>query len=347
MLGNLLSKYMIKQLTSDKVPTVYTEKCMNSRQRRQYCEECVKACPSKALEYKKGIHLSKEKCTNCNLCAAICPSVTFVPMMETLEPLYRKVHNQNVITVGCEQAESEATIKVGCIGELPWEFLAYVALDKQLVLDLSHCIQCEKDVMKTLVENNLKRLEVFLPNELYEQNVTLSYKKETQIANQLTRREMFTYLAGQGKSSVAKAAPFLFPKNEDARVYRTLLVGKVKQLNQEEKKKYGWNSLLVTTSCYGCKTCEKLCPQEAIKIVNEDGAHYFTHNYAKCTHCGICKTVCNQDAIRFSYSKKDGKRIITACEITVRNCIICNDPIPESEDGLCIICRKKKNRGMR
>ena len=344
MLESLLSRYMIKQIAADKVPTVYSEKCINTRQKRQHCEKCVTACPANALENKKGIQLYKDKCTNCNLCVSVCPSVTFVPRMETLEPLYRAVHGQNVVTIGCSKSKADTTIKVECIAQLPWEYFAYVALDNQLQLDLSCCSQCDHQNLKSLIENHLSRLEIFLPEKLYQQHVCLLYGEDGTAGNQLTRREMFSYLYGQGKDQLAKAVPFLFPKNKDARVYRTLLVGKVRQQKKQENRLYGWDYVGVTTKCYGCGVCEQLCPQQAIVIVEEEGIRYFTHNYGKCTHCGICKTVCNQDAIRYSYSKRSGEKIVTAYKLITRNCKDCNDPIPESEDGLCMICRRKRKK---
>lgn len=45
--------------------------------------------------------------------------------------------------------------------------------------------------------------------------------------------------------------------------------------------------------CIGCKKCEKVCPEDAIHIVD----NLFTIDYEKCTACGKCVEVCPVDCI--------------------------------------------------
>ncbi len=45
--------------------------------------------------------------------------------------------------------------------------------------------------------------------------------------------------------------------------------------------------------CIGCKKCEKVCPEDAIHIVD----NLFTIDYDKCTACGECVKVCPVDCI--------------------------------------------------
>lgn len=342
MLGNLLSKYIINQVTTEKVPSIYAKKCINSRQKRMRCNACVTACPESALSYGTEIKLNTEKCSNCNRCSSVCPSVAFVPRMEAIKPLYEAVHNQNRVSICCQKSSSRGTIMVGCLCELPWEFFAYAAMDKEVILDLSGCEQCTEENAVLMIKKNIERLKEFLGQDLFYESITLADKNGKVVEAQYTRREMLFYLLNQGKETAAVAAPFLFPKNEDPRIYRTLLTGRVRKMSDEKKRLYGWNSLVIGKSCYGCQVCEKLCPQQAIQILEEEGRRYFVHNYAKCTHCSICKTVCNQKAIELSYIRKDGSRFFTAYEIESSRCKICKDPIPPSHDEYCIICRRKQ-----
>lgn len=45
--------------------------------------------------------------------------------------------------------------------------------------------------------------------------------------------------------------------------------------------------------CIGCFKCEKVCPEDAIHIVD----NLFTIEYDKCTACGKCVEVCPVDCI--------------------------------------------------
>lgn len=45
-----------------------------------------------------------------------------------------------------------------CVAALPWEALAYLALNKKIVLDLTPCGECENDACAELLRKNLTRL---------------------------------------------------------------------------------------------------------------------------------------------------------------------------------------------
>lgn len=47
------------------------------------------------------------------------------------------------------------------------------------------------------------------------------------------------------------------------------------------------------SECCGCGACSNICPQNAIKMVeNEEGFKYPTIDESKCIDCGLCKKVC-------------------------------------------------------
>ena len=49
-----------------------------------------------------------------------------------------------------------------------------------------------------------------------------------------------------------------------------------------------------SNACIGCKKCEKNCPSEAIKVINNCAVI----DYEKCTDCGLCKDNCPTGCIK-------------------------------------------------
>ena len=51
-----------------------------------------------------------------------------------------------------------------------------------------------------------------------------------------------------------------------------------------------------STKCYGCRACEKICPQKAISFrPDEEGFLYPVLSEALCVNCGLCEKVCPYD----------------------------------------------------
>lgn len=49
--------------------------------------------------------------------------------------------------------------------------------------------------------------------------------------------------------------------------------------------------------CYGCHSCENICPQQAIQMKpNEEGFLYPVFDEQKCVHCGLCVKACPYDS---------------------------------------------------
>ncbi len=55
-------------------------------------------------------------------------------------------------------------------------------------------------------------------------------------------------------------------------------------------------TLKQSTTCYGCRACEQICPKKVITMTPDDeGFLYPVMDEAKCIKCGLCKTVCPYD----------------------------------------------------
>ena len=63
-----------------------------------------------------------------------------------------------------------------CVSAYSWEALAYLALNKKIVLDLTPCGECENDVCAEHLRAVLTRLVEFFGQPLFEARFTLAYE---------------------------------------------------------------------------------------------------------------------------------------------------------------------------
>lgn len=347
MISSLISRYMMDKVMTQKTPSIKQRKCINKVQKWQKCELCKELCKSEAISLDNGIIIDESRCTNCTICAGVCPTGTIVPTLEVIEKQYNSIINLDNISISCEKEEQNSDLKVECLAILPWEFFAYLALDKKVNILNHQCETCDEVRLCEHLKKVLKRLEEFLGNELYTESINFLGADDNVKPRVYDRRDLFKLFVEESKKVMTQVSPIKLEENKNARIYRSLLVKKIRAIKErepEDTRKFGWNGLKVNSNCYGCGVCATICPQGAITIKEEESKkRKFIHNYARCTHCGLCTTVCLEKSIENIIISEDAMDLLKEVEISSLSCSVCKMPIKAEEGEICIICQRKDN----
>ena len=238
-----------------------------------------------------------------------------------------------------------------------WETLAYLALNKKLVLDLTPCGECENDVCAAQLRKELTRLVEFLGPQLFESRVTLAYEQDEAPyhVQELSRREMFSHMtegSRAGTKKLLQMLPGLRSEEDSAADFRLMLHQRTKQLKaaSETPLRYGWYLPNFTQKCFGCGKCEKACRSGALKLEDmPDGQTRVVVTPWKCSECGVCVAACSNsgiDGMKLRQLTTLGPVSIYKCSKTL--CADCGKPIaPNSSEGICSVCRIKRRTKQR
>lgn len=63
---------------------------------------------------------------------------------------------------------------------------------------------------------------------------------------------------------------------------------------------YRGRQLLDLEKCIGCGTCKRVCPNNAIDIVEFKGKKYPQIHLGKCCYCGLCAEYCPKGALKMT-----------------------------------------------
>lgn len=335
-------------------PEINRRQCWNLHPHRQACTECKDICPyGDDIFTRPNLVKSWDMCTDCGLCVSTCRSGCIAPSREQIERDIAPVDNDNdTIWIGCEQSTRQNTLVRSCICSLSWETLAYLALNKKIVLDLTPCGECENDRCAGHLRDELTRLVEFLGQDLFEARFTLAYELEQAPyhVKELSRREMFAQVGHGSKNStkqLLRMIPGLRNEEDSGMDFRLLLHQRTKQLKAayETPLRFGYYLPNFTDQCYGCGKCEKACRAGALKLEDlPDGQTRVVITPWKCSECEICVSSCSSKAI-------DGmklRQLTTLGPVSIHKCTktlckLCGKPIaPDSAEGLCSVCRIKE-----
>ena len=349
----LFTRYAMDALMKTSHPEVVRRQCWNLHPHRTPCTDCKDICPyGDAIFTRPNLVKDWDPCTDCGLCVSVCRSGCIVPSPEQVQRDTSLADTDNdTLWLGCEKSSRKNTAVRACVAAFSWETLAYLALNKKLVLDLTPCGECENDACAAQLRKELTRLVEFLGPQLFESRVTLAYQQEDAPyhVQELSRREMFSHMTEGSRAGTKKLLQMLpgLRSAEDSGVdFRLLLHQRTKQLKaaMETPLKYGYHLPNFTDKCFGCGKCEKACRAGALKLEDlPDGQTRIVITPWKCSECEVCVASCSNhgiDGMKLRQLTTLGPVSVHKCTKTL--CKECGKPIaPGSVDGVCTVCRIK------
>jgi NAD-dependent dihydropyrimidine dehydrogenase PreA subunit len=128
-------------------PEINRRQCWNLHPHRKSCTACKDICPyGDQIFTRPNLVKDWDPCTDCGLCVSVCRSRCISPSPEQVERDTSAADTDNdTIWIGCEKSVRKNSMVRACIASLSWEALAYLALNKKIVLDLTPCGECEND----------------------------------------------------------------------------------------------------------------------------------------------------------------------------------------------------------
>lgn len=348
----IFTKYAMDALMKTSHPEIDRRQCWNLSPHRSKCSDCKDICPyGESIFARPNLIRDWSACTDCGLCVSVCRSRCIEPSPEQIQQDIAPADSDNdTIWIGCQKSSRHNDLVRDCICALSWESLAYLALNKKIVLDLTPCGECENDLCAEKLRAELTRLVEFFGTALFQARFTLAYQPEEapyQVKN-LSRREMFSHMTDSSKAGsryLLRMLPGLQdPDRGKALDFRLLLNQRIKQLKAatETPVHYGWHLPAFNSKCFGCGKCEKACRAGALKIEDlPDGQSRVVITPWKCSECGVCVAACSYHAI-------DGMKLrqltslgpVSILKFKKTFCSECGKPVaPDSADGLCSVCR--------
>ena len=351
-------------------PSFAPESCINHRQRRYACTVCSAVCPKGVFSLNAGEHMKWDHCIDCGLCVAACPSRCFLPSPSAQRSYSEELDLSGPLTLACREEEEHCALRVRCLAAVPWELLALIAMQTELVLYIGHCSSCAHPEWAGCVREQLALVREFLGEERWSRQVHVltegrfeAPKEAAKEEQSLTRREFFSGMKRRMVKGIYKAASarlsFLAEDTADPMQYRRTLASAVlaeqkrAQEAAEAKERapdYGVQVPRFTADCYGCGICEKLCPPKAIEIGPEkDGKRLIYLTPWKCTGCSLCMRVCPHGGISGLHSLRvPGLTQLALVRVEGTSCERCGMPIPPgSKPPLCPACAAKAGRWKR
>ena len=157
-------------------PEINRRQCWNLHPHRKPCTECKDICPyGEQIFTRPNLVKDWDPCTECGLCVSACRSGCIIPSPEQVQRDTSAADTDNdTIWIGCEKSTRKNSMVRACISALTWETLAYLALNKKIVLDLTPCGECENDLCAAQLRKELTRLVDFFGQPMFETRFTLA-----------------------------------------------------------------------------------------------------------------------------------------------------------------------------
>lgn len=300
------------------------DKCLRVRTAANICDNCVKVCPSQAIEISNGFRIDKEKCDACGLCAGTCPTEALMLDQHSYHQLIGRAREKRKIAFTCEQNPLLGVINLPCLGYLSETLLIGLVLNCnriRLVFAAEKCASCNRQA-GALIEERLIRVQAMASRLGKEGVLLVDHGEEEEV---LTKREFFSFLKDRivtltysgwedkrtrkGKKLLPAAREFLLNSTG-----QSLKTGSQLMLSGSN---WPFAQIEVDERCTGCQVCTQICPTGALQMNDDDEEKELRHTPALCLNCGACADYCPQQAVSQG-DKVDLGKVVAATSFPLR-----------------------------
>ncbi len=345
---------------------VHSERCIHQFSPKASCARCMQVCPSGSIQLRNG-QIEVETCDGCGRCIQACPHDVFT--MDFPEIL--AVPPEGPLVIACRKHDFSdmPVFSTGCLQQFTWLQLAMLVHrfgEVVLFADEETCSACTYDwfpkgqtvLMQryglTAYEEKLhiirekEAMNDYLQTHFGDINTRREYMKKQletvkYAAKQYTKRSMNGYLDAFRETVQSKQA-LCFEKTQS----QTLVLHELYEaMSKREDEAVIPLQALAATRCRFCRTCEKLCPWQAVAIVEEEGKAVLAHHDVLCARCGVCVDLCPEHGLHWEHG-------LTVADIATPHwralaegtavvCEYCGEWFYPTEKGqtTCVICRNK------
>lgn len=334
-----------------RLPEIDADACVYATFDQANCKDCVDACPKQAWvldDYALG--LDTDACDGCGLCVPACPSGA---LHIHFPWVIRTFGGRQIALVACEHSDiNEGAGILPCIHALGLRqlLLLYNSDIKYLLVATAECKDCTRH-RPAGIHHQLEQLNSLLherkkpPMKILEHSSQVWKKifNTDEVISQGTQMPRRYFLLGGGQL-LRRQLIVLDPLN--FRESRTVPPGQLLPMTDNNNVHWPWAPRLDESHCNGCDACIKLCPTDALELINdeEESLTRYQVNPANCTGCAVCATVCDIQAISVhSFSLATSRAIY----LTEKRCTACGNTFhlprhnnSQSDAPFCRICRE-------
>ena len=300
---------------------VHLERCIHSYSPRATCKQCVHFCPNGSIQLENGC-IAVESCDGCGRCIQACPHDVFEMDFQTALAV-----KEGPLFISCkkEQLQDVPVMAAGCLQQFTWLQLALLVerfKDVYLYAEENRCNQCEFQwfpegqialMNKYGLENYSAHVHVVRNREMLTHQLNQTYG----IIN--TRRQfMMNQFSGMKHAAKNYTEQTLnatleslnenlhkgvvFEKTQS----HAILLNELYEKGIPNPKEELPLQALMSSTCRFCHTCEKLCPWQALAIIEEDGHAILAHHDVLCARCGLCIDICPEHGLMWSHGLTQG-----------------------------------------
>lgn len=295
----LWTDYLAKHLLHENHPTLNRQACLNTVQTRRPCSICKEICPHVVFDRAEP---AWDYCDNCGACVAACPQNCIVPSaLFTTSALEHCDRLRGNVVFSCQEQSGSCDWRLPCLAAIPWELLAFFALDGVVTLMCGPCETCFRHNVWKAWQETLSTALQFIGDSPISERIQLCRDDHLSTERALSRRDAVGLLVSRSRSTLAGLLPEDRELAPNGSLFRRLLLSRLRRLSPPHP--FHWTIPAIGESCTACGLCSRLCPSSALQQVEgetgTDGKRdwYLALVPWRCTACGLCSDACPSQSI--------------------------------------------------